>query len=197
MACDSLAITLFRLKYVIFPQGIWGRDISECLTNMFANEPPEAIVIKTKDKLKKFLSYDETKIKESLFHPIFFMPIKLRAEIPKIQERLGNPYKTVNNALSSKAYQYATLFGIYELYSLMDTYTIPSEIQKGVESTLVKIASKDWKTSAETINKFLGKLLEIQLDENGNIVSGSLNFDDSQTSTPFKSIFSKISNVFK
>jgi len=201
MACDALAIIFFRLRYTIFPQGIFGRDLQDAFNGMFVHEAPEQIITKTKDKLRKILSYDEKKIKDSLFHPIFLMPIKKRAEIPFIQEKFAGPANTVSDSLSNKAFQYAATFGIYELYNMMDLYTIPAEVQKGVESTLAKVHSKDWKSAAEGVNGFFTKLMEIELDDNGNIVKGSLNFDDSSASASasagFKSIFSKITNVFK
>ncbi|MDX1958807.1 MAG: hypothetical protein SFU98_09550 [Leptospiraceae bacterium] len=198
MACDALAIAFFRIRYSIFPQGIFGRDVQDAFNGMFTNEAPELIISKTKDKLKKLLSYDEAKIKESLFHPIFLMPIKKRAEIPFIQDKFSGPFKTVSDSFQGKSYQYAATFGIYELYNMMDLYTIPAEVQKGIEYTLEKSSGKDWKTTAELVNAFFTKLMEIQFDENGNIVRGSLDFDNSSSSSSgFKSIFSKITNVFK
>ncbi|MCU0847552.1 MAG: hypothetical protein MUD12_06660 [Spirochaetes bacterium] len=176
MGCDALAITVFRLKYAIFPQGILGRDVQDVLQSMFEHNPPETIASKTKEKLKKLLNYDKAKFEESLYHPNFFMPIKPRAEIPRVKEQLDSGYQTLSKNMPEKAYMYCALYGMYELYYLWDVYTVPPEILKGLEKTLSGAAGRDWKAAAEAVYGFMSKIMELEIDGDGKLIKGSLKF---------------------
>nr|HNI27594.1 hypothetical protein [Leptospiraceae bacterium] len=75
-----------------------------------------------------------------------------------------------------------------------------------IENTLSKASGKDWKSASEILYRLIQKIMEIELDQEGNMVKGSLaEFQSNAGGTEIKSaaassaksIFSKISSLFK
>lgn len=200
-ACDMLAITFFRIKYTIFPQGIFGREVQDGLLAMYSNESVQNVISSTKAKLNSFLDYNAKKFEESLFHPNFLMPIKPRAEIPKIQEFLAPVYEKAKQGIINRVYADTAIILFYNFYNLMDLYTIPADFSSAFDKVFERCADKDWKFTSEQLFKILGKIFEIRLDENGNVVEGSMDLGETESSggaiQSVKNIFSKITNVFK
>jgi hypothetical protein len=196
--CDILAITFFRIRHVIFPQGILGRELIDALNSMYANDSMANIIHSTKAKFNKFLTYDFQKFKESLFHPKFLMPIKTRAEVRRIQEILSPIYERCKQGIQNRIFDDTSIILFYNFYNIMDLHTIPVEFSNAFEKVFERCSQKDWKYTSEQLFSLLEKILQIRLDENGNVIEGSMDLGESTSSTPsMKSIFSKITNIFK
>lgn len=199
--CDMFAITYLKLRYVLFPQGIFGRDINADFLKMYENIPINNLIVATKERLTKLLSYDEKKMEESLFHPNFLMPIKPRAEVPRVQEFLVNAYNNAKEAIYNKNYPVASLGMYYHLYNLMDLYTLPIEFSNAIPKVFQRCSNQDWKYTAEQLFQLISKIMEIRLDTNGNLIEGSMDLGEGNLQDTLKnssqSIFSKITNFFK
>ncbi len=200
-ACDMLAICYLKLRYVLFPQGILGRDLNFDFLKMYENVPINILISETKARLTKLLSYDEKKMEESFFHPNFLMTIKSRAEVPRVQEFLVNAYNNGRDAIYNKNYMIGALGMYYHLYNLMDSYTIPIEFTNAIPKVFQRCSEKDWKYTAEQLFQLISKIMEIKLDEHGQVIAGSMDLGEeivkekSQTSS--QNIFAKITNLFK
>lgn len=199
--CDMFAIIYLQIRYALFPQGIFGRDLNNDFVKMYENIPVNNLVNLTKERVKKLFSYDEKKIEESFFHPNFLMPIKPRAEVPRVQEFLGNAYNIGKDAVYNKNYAAGTVGMLYHLYNLIDLYTLPIEFTNAIPKVLQRCSEKEWKYSAEQLFQMISKIMEIRLDENGNVVAGQMDLGEGsikeEKEKTSQSIFSKITNLFK
>ena len=198
-ACDYLALCLFKIKYVIFPQGILGREIQEILNYMYSNEGVNTILNNTRLKIKKLIEIEESKFKDSLFHPKFFIPIKPRLDLIKLQEILKPIQEKTQEIIGNKAYQESGIYILYNLYYILDGYSINSHLQDSIEHALSDVSQKDWKFTSDYLLKLINNIMIIKLDEEGNITSGTLDiFETSkEKKSKMNSIFSKIRNIFK
>lgn len=206
LTCDVLAITFFRLRHVTFPQGLLARELQDALSGMYANDSVNNIILAARENMAKFSGYDSVKFKESLFHPQFFMPIKPRAEIPRLQELFENTFNNTTAWMSSRSYIDTAVLLTYEFYNAMDLYFLTPDVMTAIENTLSKASGKDWKSASEILYRLIQKIMEIELDQEGNMVKGSLaEFQSNAGGTEIKSaaassaksIFSKISSLFK
>jgi hypothetical protein len=193
-SCDVLATTFTRIDYIMAPQGILKIDLNKVYNEMFEEDSTQNIATKIKTKLAKFLDYDKTKFKESMFTPNFLIPLKKRAELPLIQDELRNTHTNGAANISSGALMAACLSMTFAIYNILYRYRVPEKIEKFFNDSLARSAGLPWEKSARILYDTIDKVM--RLDKISSIEPSGKS-SESSTSSVVKSVMGKIFSIFK